>query len=155
MEQSRFKREQAVQRNRFKSAGMEEEKIRSIERDDRKAFNSERNNAVHTQPLSGFTEGMEEEGRNPLLKKFREAVSVEMEPDHSDPFWWFDTLENEKLIAAVRRLSDDEKMLITLLAVNEYSLEEAGLYFGITKQGARHQKEILYKKIRDLMGGAV
>lgn len=155
VEQCRFREEQAAQRERFQKAGMEEEMIQSIERDDKKAFNRERNNAIHTQSLFGFNEGMEEDGRNPLLKKFKEAISVEMEPDYSNPFWWFDTLENEKLIAAISVLSDDEKMLITLLAINEYCLKDAGQYFGITKQGARHQKKILYQKVRDLMGGSI
>jgi DNA-directed RNA polymerase specialized sigma subunit len=154
-EQRRLREEMAGKRKEYQNANMCEEKILELEEYDSYVSRGDRTYQRHTQSLSNFKEGMEDDGRNPLFKKFLEAISVEMQPDYSNPFWWFDTLENEKLITAISMLSDQEKMLLTLHPINEYSLQEMSLYMGCSKSNVWYQVQLLYEKIRNLMGGSI
>ena len=112
LERKKFEEKMAKQASEYRRLGMSEEQIQAMYEYDKAEFNRERREAIHNQPLLGSIEDMEEEGQNPLLLRYSDRLSVELEQDEGDPFWWIDTLENEALIKAVRRLSYQEKMLL-------------------------------------------
>lgn len=154
-EVKQFKKENKQRKRKCQKLNMPYEQIRTYCESYRREFLDDRKVAEHTQSLNVLSEGMEEEGRSPLLKRYLEAISVEMEPDYSNPFWWFDTLENEKLIEAIRALSEKEKLLLTFLDIDEDNLEDVKESFGFSSvSGVYYWKERLHAKIRDLMEGS-
>ena len=154
LKRKKFEEQMARQAKNYRRQGMSEEKIQEVHEFDEDVYNGDRREEEHTQPLEKYMPGMEEEGRNSLLLRFWDQFTTEMEPDKSDPFWWIDTLENEKLISAVKSLSDTEKMLVTLVIINGWSAVDAVQCLGINvKQSAAYTRiEKTVKKLRKLMG---
>ncbi len=153
LERKKFEEKMAKQASEYRRLGMSEDQIQAMYEYDKAEFNRERREAVHNQPLLGSIEDMEEEGQNPLLLRYPDRLSVELEQDEGDPFWWIDTLENEALIKAVRRLSYQEKMLLTLVIIEGWSIEDAAACpeVAIPRSTAYFRMEKLMKKIRALM----
>ncbi len=57
---------------------------------------------------------MEEEGYNPLLHKFIDALTVYQQPTGAAKLWWLDEIEDADLIKSLMRLTDDELDLIEI-----------------------------------------
>ena len=57
---------------------------------------------------------MEEDGHNPLLHKFIDALTVYQQPTGAAKLWWLDEIEDADLIKSLMRLTDDELDLIEI-----------------------------------------
>ena len=124
-ERKKFSEAQQKLRKEYKAAGMTEEQILKMYEYDLYQFNRDIAYQRHTQRLGVLEEpDMEEEGHNPLLHKFIDALAVCQQSTENVKLWWFDEIEDPKLIKSLMRLTADELDLIDMLAFGGYSQRE-------------------------------
>ena len=112
---------------------MAKETIKAMTAYDTDWFNSCRREYEHTQPLEPFTEDIEDEGKNPLLKRFQEELTYYMEPDmEGNIFWWIDEIEDQALLNAVAKMKPLTVLIISLVVFCGYKLEEVAEMLGMT-----------------------
>ena len=113
----KFSEAQQKLRKEYKAAGMTDEQILEMYEYDLHQFNRDLAYQRHTQRLGILEEpDMEEEGYNPLLHKFIDALTVYQQPTGAAKLWWLDEIEDADLIKSLMRLTDDELDLIDMLA---------------------------------------
>lgn len=146
-ERKRFEEEQKRLAEEYRAAGMTEEQIRNMYEFDLEIHNSDRRYAEHSQRFPDSIDEDDNEGKSPLLAKFREAVSVEMDYFHdTSGDSWIDELDNPELTKAVRALSDKDREILRLLAFEGWTQVEIADYYGMKPQSvAWHIKK--FKKI--------
>lgn len=124
-ERKKFSETQQKLRKEYKAAGMTEEQILEMYEYDLHQFNRDIAYQRHTQRLGVLEEpDMEEEGHNPLLHKFIDVLAVCQQSTEDVKLWWFDEIEDPKLIKSLMRLTADELDLIDMLAFGGYSQRE-------------------------------
>ena len=134
-----FEKEQAVQRELYRKAGMSEAAIDEMYRFDLEVFRSERVYCRHTKQMKGFSisdeAGDDDTGKATGSKlRLQETLSVGMpltDPERRDG--WIDELDDEQLVRAILKLKPDDVELITLYAIEGYSVGEIA-----DKQGVSH-----------------
>ena len=152
LERKRFEAKQKALRAEYQRLGMSEEQIQTLYDYDLAAFNSDRKYVTHTQPLNpadleADEDANAESGRNPLFEKFREALSVSDNGKLSQSrCGWIEEIDDSKLAAAIKGLSDDHKELLTLLVFDGYSQTEVAQMRGVS-QGSVSQKISTIKKL--------
>ena len=87
--------------------------------------------------------------KSPMMKQFKEALSIEMviSPSESNPFAWIDEIESEWLTLAVKELTEEEKYLLTGLVMNQYTLVELAEQMGQVPSWITWKKEEIRKKL--------
>ena len=61
-------------------------------------------------------------------------------------------MELEKLQSALQMLSSDEQVLIELYYYKDWSMEQIGQYFGISRMAVSKRHNRVIKKLKELMG---
>ena len=119
----------------YAAAGMMEDAIQKMYDYDRQQFNAERTHLERTQELSTDTFECSEDENSPLMKRYQDAISV---TDHyhetKSRFGWIGEIENEHLLSALERLSDDDLELLTLYVYAGYNTVELSKVYGIAQQ---------------------
>ena len=88
-ERAKFKCKQAELKEQYMAAGMTDEQIQAMYDFDNRAYNSERRNANHTQRLDiSALDNESDDGLNPLLDKFADKLSVELDTSAVSRFAW-------------------------------------------------------------------
>ncbi len=153
LERKRFEAKQKALRAEYEKLGMSEGKIRALYELDLAEFNSDRKYSTHTQQmnpadLEADEDGNAESGRNPLFEKFRAVLSVN-DPEKLSHFryGWIDEIDNPALAANLKKLSLEDKELLTLLAIDGYSQVEAAEKLGTTKQNINNKLSRLKKRL--------
>ena len=104
----KFSEAQQKLRKEYKAAGMTDEQILEMYEYDLHQFNRDLAYQRHTQRLGILEEpDMEEEGYNPLLHKFIDALTVYQQPTGAAKLWWLDEIEDADLIKSLMRLTDE------------------------------------------------
>lgn len=119
--------------------GMQEEKIQELKAYDWDEFRRERVFRAHNQyfpePPDDCGEEMEQELQNPIYQRFMDACSILMPmADPEDRYGWINEIEDERIGKAVRKLSELDRELITLLVFEEYTQQEVAKRLGISQQ---------------------
>ena len=91
---------------------------------------------------------MEEEGHNPLLHKFIDALTVYQQPTEDAKLWWLDEIEDADLIKSLMRLTDDELDLIDMLAFGGCSQREISERTGKSPTAICLKLKTIRKKLR-------
>ena len=91
---------------------------------------------------------MEEEGYNPLLHKFIDALTVYQQPTGAAKLWWLDEIEDADLIKSLMRLTDDELDLIDMLAFGGCSQREISERTGKSPTAICLKLKTIRKKLR-------
>ena len=91
---------------------------------------------------------MEEEGYNPLLHKFIDALTVYQQPTEDAKLWWLDEIEDADLIKSLMRLTADELDLIDMLAFGGYSQREISEKTGKSPTAICLKLKTIRKKLR-------
>ena len=107
LERKRFREEQERLRRKYEALGMTKEQIREMYEFDLYQFNRDIAYSRHTQQLMPDTE-LEAEGKNPLLHKFEDELTVTQEPDKTRQLWWLDEIEDEALLESLLQLSEED-----------------------------------------------
>ena len=148
-ERKKFSETQQKLRKEYKAAGMTEEQILEMYEYDLHQFNRDIAYQRHTQRLGVLEEpDMEEEGHNPLLHKFIDVLAVCQQSTEDVKLWWFDEIEDPKLIKSLMRLTADELDLIDMLAVGGYSQREISEKNGKSPTAICLRLKTIRKKLR-------
>lgn len=106
----------------YAAAGMSQEAIEKMKKFDWDSFKRDRIFSQHNQSLSSFNN---DNVGCPYLQKFQESFScpaLETDPDRR--YGWADEIENESLSMLIKQLSPSDIELLTLFAVDGYSVTE-------------------------------
>ena len=148
-ERKKFSETQQKLRKEYKAAGMTEEQILEMYEYDLHQFNRDIAYQRHTQRLGVLEEpDMEEEGHNPLLHKFIDVLAVCQQSTEDVKLWWFDEIEDPKLIKSLMRLTADELDLIDMLAFGGYSQREISEKNGKSPTAICLRLKTIRKKLR-------
>ena len=135
LEKKNFDSQWAVTRKQYEDAGMSSEAIQAMYDYDWSVFNANRSYRNHTQEIATPSFEQSEESYSPLMDKYQEAISV---TDHycetKSRFAWIGEIENEHLLSALERLSDDDLEILTLYIYEGYSTVELSKVYGIAHQ---------------------
>lgn len=90
-----------------------------------------------------------------IIRKHKNLLYVEDVDyfDHNDRDYdiedeYLETVNKEKLLSCINRLSDDEKNFIHLRFVNEMRLKDISELLGITEETAKKRSQRILKKLR-------
>ena len=140
LEKKNFDSQWAVTRKQYEDAGMSREAIQAMYDYDCSVFNATRAYQNHTQEMAAPSFEQSEESYSPLMDKYQKAISV---TDHycetKSCFTWIGEIENERLLAALESLSEDDLKLLTLYVYEGYTESEISKVFSIS-QPAIHKR---------------
>ena len=135
LEKKNFDSQWAMTRKQYEDAGMSSEAIQAMYDYDWSVFNANRSYQNHTQEMAAPSFEQSEESYSPLMNKYQEAVSV---TDHyhetKSHFAWIGEIEDENLLSALEKLSDDDLEILTLYIYEGYSTVELSKVYGIAHQ---------------------
>ena len=135
LEKKNFDSQWAVTRKQYEDAGMSSEAIQAMYDYDWSVFNATRAYQNHTQEIAAPSFEQSEESYSPLMNKYQEAISV---TDHycetNSRFAWIGEIEDENLLSALEKLSDEDLELLTLYIYEGYSMVELSKAYGIDHQ---------------------
>ena len=140
LEKKNFDSQWAVTRKQYEDAGMSNEAIQAMYDYDWSVFNANRSYQNHTQEMAAPSFEQSEESYSPLMNKYQEAVSVtDTYRETKSRFAWIGEIENERLLAALENLSEDDLKLLTLYAYEGYNESEISKAFNVS-QPAIHKR---------------
>ena len=121
-------------RVQYREAGMSEEVIQSMYEFDLGVLNSERAYDANTVAVCDGEDDVDaREAAN--LKQYEAAITVtDTYHETKSRFGWIGEIENERLLAGLENLSDDDLKLLTLYVYEEYSTVELSKAYGIAHQ---------------------
>ena len=136
VERKKFDAEWVRLRKEYAEAGMSKAAIEEMYQFDLAAFNRKRADANHEQPLDGMQVDTEEvlEDRSPLLMRFSDKLSTSDEYAFNGRFSWIESINNEDLYIRLLALSDDDKELLTLFAMEGFTKREIAAIRGVSEQ---------------------
>lgn len=134
-ERKKFEAEQARLREQYIAASMTEEQIQAMYDYDLSVLNGNRREAIHNQRLDiqAFDDEDTDDGQNPLLEKFADKLTVEIDRNAVNRYSWMDEISDEKIVRAVKHLSIEDIEFITLLVFDGYTQDEVAAKLGIHK----------------------
>ena len=146
-ERKLFEKRQAILAEQYRSVGMTEEQIQQMYQFDLAVFRSERVFYTHTQAWEiNFDDEDTADVSNFLLEYQSENIR-----NYSNRFWWVDELE--RLYSAVKKMSDEEKELITLYVFDGYTQKEIADIRKCTHQNISYQLLKIKNKLLASKGG--
>ena len=135
LEKKNFDSRWAVTRKQYEDAGMSSEAIQAMYDYDWSVFNANRSYQNHTQEMAAPSFEQSEESYSPLMNKYQEAVSVtDTYHETKSRFTWIGEIEDENLLSALEKLSDDDLEILTLYIYEGYSTVELSKAYGIAHQ---------------------
>ena len=135
LEKKNFDSQWAVTRKQYEDAGMSSEAIQAMYDYDWSVFNANRSYQNHTQEMAAPSFEQSEESYSPLMNKYQEAVSVtDTYHETKSRFTWIGEIEDENLLSALEKLSDDDLEILTLYIYEGYSTVELSKAYGIAHQ---------------------
>ena len=149
-ENERFKKNWAKEEIILKEAGMPEEAIKELYEFDLMTFKSNRRFRLHNCSFAEYEEkDIDAYEKSPMMKRFREALSTEMEISFSmnRSFGWIDEMDGEWLTYALRSLSEEEKEVLTLLMEEEFSRNEVAKKLGKVPTWVTWKKKAIREKL--------
>ena len=133
-ERRKFEAQQKRLRKIYLEHGMSEEQIQALYEFDKKEFNAQRVHLTHTQTFDlEAMEGDGDEGQNPLYAKFLDVIAVNEEYIPQDRFGWIETIENLRLIKALKQLKQSDLEILTQMYFEGYSQREVAINLGVTE----------------------
>lgn len=147
-ERKKFEAEQARLREQYIAADMTEEQIQAMYDYDLSVLNGNRREAIHNQRLDiqAFDEEDTDEGKNPLLNKFTETLTVEIDRSAVNRYAWIDEIEDEGVVLVIKSLSLQDVELLTKIIVDKSTLTEIAQMENITQQAVSKR----LKKIKNI-----
>ena len=135
LEKKNFDRQWAIMRKQYEDAGMSIEVIQAMYEYDWSVFNAARSYQNHTQEIAAPSFEQGEESYSSLMNKYQEAISVtEHYRETKSRFTWIGEIEDEHLLSALEKLSDDDLGLLTLYIYEGYSTLAFSKVYSISHQ---------------------
>ena len=134
LEKKNFDSQWAMTRKQYEDAGMSSEAIQAMYDYDWSVFNANRSYQNHTQEIAAPSFEQSEESYSPLMNKYQEAVSVtDTYHETKSRFAWIGEIENERLLSALEKLSEDDLKLLTLYTYEGYTVTEISKVLGVSQ----------------------
>ena len=134
LEKKNFDSQWAMTRKQYEDAGMSSEAIHAMYDYDWSVFNANRSYQNHTQEMAAPSFEQSEESYSPLMNKYQEAVSVtDTYHETKSRFAWIGEIENERLLSALEKLSEDDLKLLTLYTYEGYTVTEISKVLGVSQ----------------------
>lgn len=143
-EYKRFEKELAKKHLMYSQLGMSQEQIDALDEFDREEFLSNNTYRRHTQPLTIDADSENPEDLHPLLKKFGDVLSVNLEVTFRDEFAWLDEISSPDLLEKLLSLSEEDLWILDAYVFGEKTYQEIGKETTGTPQS-------IYKKIHRIM----
>ena len=158
LEKKNFDRQWAIMRKQYEDAGMSIEVIQAMYEYDWSVFNAARSYQNHTQEIAAPSFEQGEEAYSPLMNKYQEAISVtEHYRETKSRFTWIGEIEDEHLLSALEKLSDDDLGLLTLYIYEGYSTVALSKVYSISHQNISKRMQALgvdIQTIQSIVGHA-
>ena len=118
----------------YAAAGMTKEAIQKMYDYDRQQFNSERTFIERTQEFTAPAYESSEEEASPLMLRYQDAITVtDTYHETKSRFAWIGEIENERLLSALEKLSEDDLKLLTLYTYEGYTVTEISKVFRVSQ----------------------
>ncbi len=118
----------------YAAAGMTKEAIQKMYDYDRQQFNSERTFIERTQEFTAPAYESSEEEASPLMLRYQAAITVtDTYHETKSRFGWIGEIENERLLSALEKLSEDDLKLLTLYTYEGYTVTEISKVLGVSQ----------------------
>ena len=158
LEKKNFDRQWAIMRKQYEDAGMSIEVIQAMYEYDWSVFNATRSYQNHTQEIAAPSFEQGEESYSSLMNKYQEAISVtEHYRETKSRFTWIGEIEDEHLLSALEKLSDDDLGLLTLYIYEGYSTVALSKVYSISHQNISKRMQALgvdIQTIQSIVGHA-
>ena len=119
-------------RVQYREAGMSEEAIQSMYEFDLGVLNSERAYVANTVEVCDGDDDVDAR-KATALKQYEAAITVtDTYHETKSCFGWIGEIENERLLSALEKLSEDDLELLTLYAYEGYTVTEISKAFGVS-----------------------
>ena len=126
-------------RVQYREAGMSEDAIQAMYEFDLGVLNSERAYITNTMTVSGAADDCAAKETSDF-KQYEKAVTVtDTYHETKSRFGWIGEIENERLLAGLENLSEDDLKLLTLYVYEGYTESEISKVFSIS-QPAIHKR---------------
>ena len=125
LEKARFDQAWSKLRKEYQQVGMNEDAIEAIYLYDWAAFRSQRNYENRTQPLPSEFIGGSILTNSTLVRRFSTLSTSFDESDFPGRYAWIDTIEDQRLAALLRQLSQEDLELLTYLVIEDHNQTEA------------------------------
>ena len=126
-------------RVQYREVGMSEEAIQAMYEFDLGVLNSERSYDANTVAVCGGEDDVDARKASDL-KQYETAITVtDTYHETKSRFGWIGEIENERLLAGLENLSEDDLKLLTLYAYEGYNESEISKVFNIS-QPAIHKR---------------
>lgn len=123
-------------REEYRAAGMKEDAIQKMYEYDLAVFNDDR--AHHRYDIE-IPSADDSENRNDYADFVRATTVTDTYHETKSRFTWIGEIENERLLAALENLSEDDLKLLTLYVYEGYTESEISKVFSIS-QPAIHKR---------------
>ena len=132
-ERKKFEKTWAITEALYRKHGMSESAIQEMREYDWDLFKAARIEAIHTQEI-GFQPDSDDGMTmmdSPLLMKFFERFTTQYDTHGSHSrYWWLEELSDVRLITGAAKLKDEDKELLTLYFVEQYTTREIATHYG-------------------------
>lgn len=144
----KFKAERERMIKTYREAGMDEESISKMLEYDWELFKKERIFCLHNQPIEDFDKGDSNSEETPLMKRFKESLSVEDDYMNDETCEWIESLENPALVNGLKALKPKQLKIMELLIVNELTHEEIAEELGLERSTVTRNISRIKNKIK-------
>ena len=103
----------------------------------------------HNMSLDSLTEGMEEEGRSPLLKKYVEKMSCEIDLTKYTYLGWIGDIEDERIYKVLKMLEKDELIILTEIAIKHKRIIDTAEMLGYSRHRTSRKYKGVLNKIKE------
>ena len=104
--------------------------------------------------IQAFDDENSDDGQNPLLDKFAEVLTVEINRNDANRYAWVDEIENERLGIALKSMPQDYIELLTEIVIEGKTQKEIAQERGVVKSAISNKMKRIEKIIRESFSGA-
>ena len=148
-EKRKFEEKQKKQAEKYRALGMTEEQIKEMYEFDYAQFKSERRFRMHTQSFepNKFDTIEDDNEKLSIVEKFQDVLATTQD-DSTDKsrYWWIEEIDNPVLAKALKKLSQDQIELLSLIVADGYGQAEMAGILNVS-QSAISQRLATIKKI--------
>ena len=148
-EKRKFEEKQKKQAEKYRALGMTEEQIKEMYEFDYAQFKSERRFHMHTQSFEPdkFDADEDDNEKLSIVEKFQEVLATTQD-DSADKsrYWWIEEIENPVFTKALKKLSQEQIELLSLIVADGYGQAEMAGILNVS-QSAISQRLATIKKI--------
>lgn len=125
----------------YRAEGMSPEAIKELYQYDWAVFCRQRSFENRTQPLP-------EEPGNVLYQKFTQLTTMMTDTDLRGRYDWIESLEDEELAGRLKKLSEDDRELLTQIVMDGLTKAEVARLRGVTRQSINDKIQRIKKFLK-------